>query len=191
MADETPTSDAPENGSPAPQPAPVQPAPSQDEALGDGGKKALAEERASRREAEKRLKDMQVKLDRLDELERQNMTEQEKAVAQARAEARQEAMVSSSQRLVRAEVRAAAAGKLADPDDAAFLIGDLAGYVDGDGEVNTKAIAKAIDALVNAKPYLGVRQEPSKPAALPGGGAMPSNGTSMDDFIRHQAGGRR
>ena len=54
-----------------------------------------------------------------------------------------------------------------------------------DGDVDGKAIAKAIDALVKAKPYLA--PQGSRPAALPGGGATPPDGFSMDAWLRDQA----
>lgn len=152
------------------------------EGLGEGGKKALAEERRARRAAEKQAKSMQSELDKLRE---STMSDNEKAIEAARAEARTEALQTANGRLLRAGVLTAAAGKLNDPEDAVRML-DLEQFsVDDDGNVDTKPIVKAIDELVKSKPYLGAG---AKPGSLPGGGARPSQGTSMNDFIRQAAG---
>lgn len=167
---------------PAPQAAPTSPQAASGDELGDGGRKALDEERRARRAADKALKDAAAELEKLRSA---SMSDQEKAVAQAKAAGRAEAVQETASRLVRAEVRALAAGKLADPADAIYLLGDLSDYVASDGDVDSKAIAKAIDALVHDKPYLA--PQGSSPAPLPGGGATPSNGFSMDSWIRDSA----
>lgn len=136
-------------------------APADDDGLGDAGKKALAAERAAAKAAEKRAK-------------------------AAEAE-RTEALATANVRLVRAEVKAAAGGVLQDPEDAVRLL-DLTEFeVNDDGEVDTKAITAAVRRLAESKPYLAVG---AKPTALPGGGAMPSKGSSMDDLIRKAARGK-
>ncbi len=186
MADEdTPGSDAPTD---APEPSPAAPAPAAkpaDDGLGDGGKAALESERRARREADKALKSLQAEHDKL---RAATMTESEKAVVEARAEGRKEALAEATSRLAKAELRAVAAGKLADPDDAAALIGDLSQFVTSTGDVDTKAMSSAIDVLVKAKPYLA--PQTAKTAPLPGGGATPSSGASFDNWIRDAAKGR-
>lgn len=151
--------------------------------LGDAGKKALDEERAARKEAEKAAKALQTELDKI---KTANMSEQEKAVAAARAEGREAALAEANDRLLRSEIRAAAGGKMADPSDAPALLGDLAVFLDRDGEPDQKAIVSAIDALVKAKPYLAIAG--LKPGPLSGGGAKPSSGLSLNDEIRRAAG---
>lgn len=146
--------------------------------LGDAGKRALEAERKAARAAERRAKDLER---RLAEIESANQTEAEKAVAAARAEGRTEALSVANRRVVAAEVKAAAAGVLQDPDDAVSML-DLDQFgVDDDGNVDLKAIKAEIAALAKAKPYLSVG---AKPAPLPAGGAMPSSGPSMDDALR-------
>ena len=103
------------------------------------------------------------------------MSDTEKAVAAAKAEGRTEALSAVNGRILRAEVKAAAAGKLADPEDACSMLDLDAFKVGDDGNVDTKAIVKAIDDLVKAKPYLA---SGAKPSALPGGGATPASGAS-------------
>lgn len=78
-------------------------------------------------------------------------------VERVKREARAEAIAETNQRIVRSEVKAAAGGKLADPNDAVRLL-DLAEFdIDDDGEVDTDAIAAAIDDLVKKKPYLAAQ----------------------------------
>jgi hypothetical protein len=104
-------------------------------------KSALAEERRLHKETQGKLA----------KLEQKHMTEQEKAVAGARAEGRTEVLKTAGQRLAAAEFRAAAAGKLADPAAALDLV-DLGRFVTDDGEVDTKKITEAVDKLVAALP---------------------------------------
>lgn len=170
-------------GDPTPDPTnDPKPDPSGD--LGDAGKRALAEERNARKAAEKAAKDAQAALD---ELAKKSMTDSERAVAEARAAVRKEVLAEANGRLLRTEIRAAAAGKLADPGDAAALLGDLDRFVGDDGEPDTKAIASAIERLVRDKPYLAAAG--TRPGPLPGGGAKPRSGTSsINDEIRLMAG---
>ncbi len=155
----------------------VEPEPA-DDGLGDAGKRAIESERKAARAAEKRAKDLEK---RLAEIESANQTEAEKAITAARAEGRNEALSVAHSRIVKAELKAAAAGVLQDPDDAVLLISLDLFDVDDDGNVDTKAIAAEVDRLAKAKPYLAVG---AKPAPLPGGGATPSQGSSMDDALR-------
>lgn len=152
--------------------------------LGDGGKAALVAERSGRKAAEQAAKAAQQELAKA---KADGLTAIETAKAEARAEARNEALEEANKRIIRAEVKAAAAGKLRRPEYAVALI-DLDKFtVAEDGSVDETAITSAIDELVKKDPDLAVT---GKPGALPGGGARPTSGTSMDDAIR-QAAGRR
>lgn len=148
--------------------------------LGDAGKRALEAERASRRAAEKRARDFEAELTRIRE---SSMSEQEKAVEAARREARAEAGKAFNTRLVQAEMRAAAAGKLSDPEDAIRFL-DLETFaVDDDGQVDNKAIAKALDELLKAKPYLAASA--TRPTGTADQGARGSGaGSDMNQLIR-------
>ncbi len=66
-----------------------------------------------------------------------------------RAEVREE----FAAQLVRAEVRAAAAGKLRDPSDALALV-DLSALAGSNGAVDAAAVTAALDKLIEDKPYL-------------------------------------
>lgn len=89
----------------------------------------------------------------LEKTQQSSMTETERAVAEAKAQARSEALAEVQRDRVRDKVEAAAAKKLADPADAPALLGDLDQFIVG-GEIDAKAIVRAIDKLVETKPYL-------------------------------------
>lgn len=75
-------------------------------------------------------------------------------VAKLTAAAKREATAAANARILKAEVRAAAAGKLADPADALTML-DLTRFEVGeDGEVDTEEITEAITDLLTRKPYL-------------------------------------
>jgi hypothetical protein len=113
--------------------------------LGDKGKRALASmkgkwrsERDKRRDLERRLAD-------------KDKGGGDDAVAKATAAA----TAAANTRILKAEIRAAAAKKLADPRDALRFI-DLEQFeVGDDGEVDAEEIAEAIEDLIKDKPYLG------------------------------------
>ncbi len=111
----------------------------------------------------------------LGKLKETSATEIEQARAEARQEAMAEATAEANARIVRAEVIAAAAKKLQDPSDAVAHL-DLSKLEVGEnGEVDRKAINKAIDELVKEKPYLGGVRDPEfgkRPAAGSGGKSM-------------------
>lgn len=157
------------------------------ELLGDAGKKALDAERAERKKAERRAKELDAELAKVREA---SMSEQEKAVEAARREARTEALRSVNQRLVAAEVRAAAGGKLADPEDAVRFL-DLDQFpVSDDGEIDTRAIISAVDGLVKQKPYLAAGATRPAGDADQGarGAAMALNGDPLLDSLKAKLG---
>ncbi|MEU2077110.1 hypothetical protein [Streptomyces sp. NPDC013489] len=115
------------------------------DALGDRGKRALASMKGKLRVARDRAKELEQQLaakDNVDETER------------VRRDAETAALSKANTRIIRAEVKAAAAGKLADPADAYRFL-DLDTFeVDNDGNVDSEEIAEAIDELIKSKPYL-------------------------------------
>lgn len=138
---------------------------SEDSSLGDAGKKALAEERAARKAAEKeakRAKELEAELAKLRE---DAMSEQEKAITQARKEGAAEADAKANVRIAKSEARALAAGKTRDPEVAVQLLGDLAQFVTEDGDVDTDAMSEALDKLVEQKEYLAVGDRQPVPGA--------------------------
>lgn len=100
------------------------------------------------RKHEQRAKDNAEKAKGYDELKKSSMTEQEKAVEQAKADARAELLRETAPRLVSAEFRAVAAGRLTS-EQVAELIEDLdmTKYLTESGEVDTERVTKKVDAL--------------------------------------------
>lgn len=153
---------------PAPETPPEAPKPPAD-TLGDPGKKALEEERRARKRAEKEAKEA---ADALAAIQAESASESEKAIAAARKEGESEATQKANKRVIRSEVKAAAASKLQDPNDAVSML-DLGQFeVDADGNVDESAISAAIDELVTQKPYLAVGARPA-PTGNGDGGAHP------------------
>ncbi|MFI1324556.1 hypothetical protein ACH4TI_15105 [Streptomyces rochei] len=114
------------------------------DALGDKGKRALAamkgkwkSERDKRRELEQRLS--------------------QGGEDDAAAKAVQAATAAANTRILRAEVRAAAKGRLADPKDALTFLDISQFEVDEDGQVDEDEITDAIDTLLKNKPYLAAQ----------------------------------
>lgn len=124
-------------------------------ALGDAGKKALDAMKAKWKESEKAAKEQAAALAEL-----QAKLDGKEAEHKAQTEAQRvqdEALSKANERILKAEVRANAASKLADPADALRFI-DLSEFeVGSDGEVDSSAIAQAIDDLITSKPYLAAQ----------------------------------
>ena len=167
------------------------------DSLNEGGKKALEAERRARREADKRTKALESKLA---EIEAANMTETEKAIAEAKAAGVMEATQAMQSRLFAAEVRAAATGKIVDLDlvsdevMALKILGLESVPTTGTGQIDTEAITVAIDALVEAKPHLAANSGGAKrPSGTPDGGPRGSEPadlatTDMDTYRRIRRG---
>ena len=120
----------------------------EDAPLGPKGTKALAAEKARRREETRKRRAAEAELDKLRSGDKADDPET------IRREATQAATAKANTRLLRAEVRAVAAGKLSDPKDALKFL-DLDQFeVDEDGDVDTQEITDAIDDLLSSKPYL-------------------------------------
>lgn len=115
------------------------------EQLGDAGKKALdsmksrwKDERTKRRQLEQQLSAK----DGADDGE------------QARRQAETDALAKANARILKAEIRAAAKGRLTDPKDALTFL-DLDTFEVGeDGEIDPDEIEEAITDLLKTKPYL-------------------------------------
>lgn len=114
----------------------------------EGALKALRAERQARKSAEKRARELEAKA------EAANLEPDEQKLAEARREATSTAVKAANARILKAEIRAAAKGRLSDPADA-FKFLDLDEFeVSDDGEIDTADIEQAIDALLESKPYL-------------------------------------
>lgn len=138
-----------------------------DKPLGPGGEKALQawKERAKKAEADaKRAAELQAELDAIKAAQ---MTDQEKAIADARKEAeaaaRAEVLGSVNSRLFTAELKAAMATALrpeaqkdllVKPEVALALLGLDEYPVTETGDIDSEAISQAVTAYAAARPHL-------------------------------------
>lgn len=147
-------------------------------ALGDAGKKALDAMKADRNAAREQAKSLEARLAELQA--KVDGTEAEHKAAAEAQRVKDEALAAANDRILKAEVRALAAGKLADPQDALRFLNMSEFEVGSDGEVDGKSIEAAIADLVQSKPYLaaqgdkrfqggadgGARNDATKPSQL-------------------------
>lgn len=128
------------------------------DALGDAGKQAL--DRMKVRWQKER--DKRAALEAALAEASKSKTDDKPDVDKIRAEADQAAMARVNERILRSEIRAAAAGKFQDPKDALAHL-DLSSFeVEDDGSVDEDQIAEALNELLEKKPYLGVTQGDKK-----------------------------
>ena len=126
-----------------------------EKALGDAGKKALDAMKAERNAAKAEAKAAADELARL-----KAAAEGKQAEFEAQQKAREveaAALAKANERILKAEVRAAATAKLADPQDALRFLDLSAFEVGADGEIDSAAVASAIDDLIKSKPYLAAQ----------------------------------
>ena len=106
----------------------------------------IAERLKASRKWEQRAKKNSGAADELARLKREGMSEQEAAVAAARAEER----VKGGEKIARSTFLAAAKGRIENPTEVVEEI-NLKKYVDDDGEVDDDAIAALVDKLAPKK----------------------------------------
>jgi hypothetical protein len=164
-----------------------------DNPLGPAGEKALSATKEKYKTARATIREQ---LAELQELRTKVATGDDTAAQQREADfLKREAatLAAANQRILRAEVRAAAAGKLADPADAQKFI-DLEQFeVDEDGELDQGEIAKAIADLVKSKPYLAAQggSKAPKPDRRQGGGSEDATGSMAAGRAAYQARARK
>jgi hypothetical protein len=147
-----------------------------DDQLGEGGKAAIERERAAAKEAhrqktaaEQRAEAAEAELATFREA---NQSEAEKATAKAVKEATEQVTAAGNGRLVRAEVKAAAAtAGFHDPHDAALLLAEKFAQVKvgNDGQVDEAAVKSLVEDLAKSKPHL-VKTGSNGATPLPGQG---------------------
>jgi len=153
-----------------------------EESLGDPGKRALDAMKQARNEAREQAAAMKAQLEALQA--KIAGTEAEHAARLERERVQAEAVARANERILRAEVRAAAAGKLHDPADALRHL-DLSDLeVSADGETDAAAIAARLDDLIKAKPYLAAPVAPRFDSSADGG---VRNGSAPDIDTQIQA----
>lgn len=145
---------------PIEQEAAAEPAPehSTDDSLGDAGKKAIDAMKAERNTARSERAALAAELKALkDAAALADKPADEQALEKVRQEARDEANTAANAKLIRAEVKAASVGKLANPELAQKLI-DVSGItVDANGDVDADAVAAAVTDLITQYPSLAAQ----------------------------------
>lgn len=173
-----------------------------DESLGDAGKQALDRMKAERNAARAEARTKEAELKTLREAAAlKDKPAEEQEIEAAKAEARTEATVKANERILKADLRAAATGKLADPTDAALYI-NLADFtVSEDGETDSDALNDAIADLLEKKPHLaavkqnrfdgdadqGAKGKDSKPSQL---SQTDLKGMSPEQIVEAKAAGQ-
>lgn len=120
------------------------------DALGDAGKRALDAMKGKWHGERDKRRELEAEIAKL--------TAKPADAPQVDADAiRREALSAANARILRSEIKAAAAGKLADPRDALKFL-DLSQFeVDENGEIDSDEITDAIQDLVSSKPYLAAK----------------------------------
>lgn len=167
-------------------------------ALGDAGKKALDAMKAKWRSERDARKQLETQLAERDAPKPEGDAPDVDAIKrQAEADATRKA----NERILKAEIRAQAAGKLSDPADALRFI-DLTDFeADGEGNFNANEIESAISDLLEAKPYLSAQGGRRFQGSADGGARKGSDGPaqltraevermSPEDIIKAQNEGR-
>jgi hypothetical protein len=151
--------------------------------LGDPGKKALDTMKGKLKAEREKRRALEAQLAERDKPADGDQPDQGALVRQAEATA----LARVNERLVKAEVKAAAAGKLADPGDAHRFLDMSQFEVDDDGNVDADEVADAIDDLLKSKPYLAAQGGSTKPrfqgtadSGARKGNARPSQLTEAD-----------
>ena len=166
--------------------APVEAAntPEGSEALGDAGKKALSAMKEREKAARARARELEREVAELKAaIEAKDKTPDEQELDAVRREAEAAAIARANERILRSEIKAAAAGKLADPEDALRYL-DLEEFeVDESGNVDATEIVDAINELLERKPYLSAQG--GRVTLDTGRGKNPAAGQLTREDLRH------
>lgn len=120
-----------------------------DNPLGPAGERALEAEKDKRRKANEKLRAANARIAELTAPK-----DGEQTPEQVRAEIEREAAAKFNTRIVRAEVKAAAAATFADPEDAVAFLNLSDFEVDDNGDVDPADIEDALTDLLARKPHL-------------------------------------
>lgn len=184
-------------GEPTPGVAPVVPAepvvppagdatPPVEPELGDAGKQAIDRMKAEKKAAEKSARDSKAEADTLRaQLAAKDKPAEEIALDNARKEGETAATQAANARIIKSELKAAAATKLANPLDALAFIDTSDFEVDKNGDVDSDALNEAIDDLLKARPYLASgRPQPFLGTGDGGAKPEPKPAASLDEQIQ-------
>lgn len=189
-----PKGDTPPEGTPPPETGAADTPTDDEHKLPPEVKEVLEKERKAAREAARKARTAETALAKatgeLEKFRESQLSEQEKAIKIARDEGLNEGLTKGNKRLIRAEVIAAAAGKVADPEDVFAILstnGALAALEVGDnGEVDGDVIKTAIEDLVKTKPHLASVRHPGfgNGARSPAAASGMSTDEAFDSFLR-------
>lgn len=141
----------------------------EDKPLGPKGERALQAMKAKLKDERTKRRAAEAKL-----TESGKASEDKTDPDQVRKAAEDAATARANQRVLRSEIKAAAAGRLSDPKDALKFL-DLDQFeVDADGEIDEDEITDAIDDLLTRKPYLAAQQTGKRFQGSGDGGARKS-----------------
>lgn len=118
------------------------------EQLGDAGKQALDRMKNKWREERRKRQELEKQLRGADQEDAPKPEEQAAAILER-----------ANQKILRSEIKAAAAGKLNDPADAYRFLNLEEFEVTDDGEVDEDEIVTAIESLIADKPYLAAQPQ--------------------------------
>lgn len=145
------------------------------DALGDAGKRALDAMKQKWREERDKRKALEAQLSQSTPAPADGTPDADTI----RAQATREALSKANERILKSEIKAAAAGKLADPTDALALL-DLSQFeVNDSGEVDASEIADAIEDLISRKPHLAAKAVRRFQGTADGGAARKASGPSQ------------
>ncbi|ALQ32168.1 hypothetical protein ATC04_17600 [Arthrobacter sp. YC-RL1] len=125
------------------------------DALGDKGKNALRVMKGRVKASKKEAREAKAELERLKNSAGKSKEDQEAEAERAQRDAA--ILNKANERIVRSEIKSAAAGKLQNPALAIRLLDISEFEVDEDGNVDEDEIAEAIDELLEREPYLAVQ----------------------------------
>lgn len=152
----------------------------------------FAAQKKVNQDLEAKLKTAYAKADRVDELEKTiaelQGKQDEYEAAQKEKAVQSKALAAANERILKAEIRAAAASKLRDPGDALRYLDLSTLTVGDDGETDTAAIGAQIDELLKARPYLATEPAPTGVQTVPPSAARdgdhPQSQLTRDDLKR-------
>jgi hypothetical protein len=174
-AGETATGETTEQPTGEPGDGEGEPNPEGADQLGDAGKKALDSMKSKWREERDKRRDLEARIAALEAPKGTGDTDTPDPDS-IRREAAREATTKANARILRSEIKAAAAGKLADPTDAALYL-DLDKFeVDENGDVDAEEISDAIEELLTRKPHLAATARPRFQGTGDGGAARKAAG---------------
>jgi hypothetical protein len=120
-----------------------------------------------------------MKTERNAERDRRKALEQRVAELESSVTTAADADRKLNARIVRAEIKAAATGKLVDPSDALVYLDVSQFEVSEDGEVDSAKLSAAIEDLLTRKPHLGAKPEKRFQGTGDGGAAGRESGPSQ------------